>query len=78
MQRVTRSLCGWSRGCRGGRSRRQGKKRRKGLITEGPGFYHCQPPGNEKPVSGFKKPCGIRRFVKQCAGWVGGEVSKKI
>ena len=34
---------------------------------EGLGFYICRPPGNEKPVSGFKNPCGIRRFVKQCA-----------
>lgn len=34
VQRTTSCLCGWSRGCSRGRTRRQGKKGRKALITE--------------------------------------------
>lgn len=50
-----------------------GKKGRKGLITEGLGFCDCQPPGSEEPVSGFKKPCGIRRFVSSVRDGQEGE-----
>lgn len=34
VQRTTSHLCGWSRGCSGGRTMRQCKKGRKALITE--------------------------------------------
>ena len=32
--------------------------------------FNLYPPGNEKPVSSFKKQCGMRRPVKLCGGWV--------
>ena len=50
----------------------------EGANHGGPGFYRCRPPGSETPGSGSMKPRGIRRSAQQCAGWVGGGVSKKI
>lgn len=38
-------------------------------------FYH---PGNDKPLSSFKKQSGMMRFVELCAGWVEGEAGKNI
>lgn len=53
------------------------RKGGRGLVCheEYLNFYH---PGNDKPLSSFKKQSGMMRFVELCAGWVEGEAGKNI